>query len=72
MCNNTCPIYDYQKCIDEDICIKIKDQHGRIFSGLEIKNNPLKYCLAEKYNLGHLNYKRLKVENNIIKPNEER
>jgi hypothetical protein len=71
MCNNICPIYDDQKCIDEDICINLEDQ-CRLFDGFEKKDNPFKNCLAEKYNLIHLCRKDLVIVNNTINLNDER
>jgi hypothetical protein len=71
MCNNTCPIKGFQKCINEDICINLKEQ-CRIFGDSEIKNNPLKNCLVEKYNLNHLCRKGLVIVNNTIKPTDHR
>ena len=71
MCNNTCPVYKYQKCINEDVCINL-DVQCKIVRGSKIENNPLKNCLAEKYNLQQLCSEKLKIENNTLKPRDRR
>jgi hypothetical protein len=65
-CNNKCPIHETQKCMDQDICINLKEQ-CKIFDGFEIKSNPLKNCLVETYNLQHLCNASMVIENNTLK-----